>query len=142
MKLEMEPVTSDEWLIRLVFHDCFKPPGLPISVRAFEPRSGRSPDTNGISLYREACLSDVLITLNPVPDEKRPQYGLVRLPVSLFEELSLSIQPDPTDVPGHVIIPQINITDYMDKTIKTLIKPKLLELARIASENIIRRPVG
>ena len=140
MKTETDPVTPDEWLIRLVWHQYFTPREIPISRQAFVPKDGRNPETKGISLYREACLRDVLETLLPLAPEKQPFHGLVRLPVSLFTQLGLTIHPDPTDVPGHVLIPEINITVYKVKSGEKMLLPKLLELAKVASENIVRRP--
>lgn len=58
MKPESSPIADDEWLLRIVFEDRFYPEGVGLSPRTFEPRDGRSPDTDGISLFREACLSD------------------------------------------------------------------------------------
>lgn len=60
MKSEDAPITDDEFLLRRVRCEKFRSNEVPrISPNAFEPRiSGRDPDIDGISLYREACLDD------------------------------------------------------------------------------------
>ena len=52
MKPGTEPITTDEWRLRLVYGDRFLTPN------AFEPRDGRHPDADGLSLFRESCLSE------------------------------------------------------------------------------------
>jgi hypothetical protein len=142
MKAETDPITPDEWLIRLVWEDRFTNRVPVISPNSFEPRAGKHPDTGGISLFRKDCLNDPADALLAIPaEEKRPRYGIVQIPVSLLAELSLSVRPDPIGaVPGHVVVPELNIVDYTaDKARFTPIK---LRLAEVASENILRRPAA
>jgi hypothetical protein len=138
MKAETDPITEDEWLIRLVWEDRVTSRVPIISPNAFEPRKT---ETDGISFYRRACLNDPADALLPFAADKRARYAIVQIPVSLLTTLGLSVRPAPIpDVPGHVVVPEINITDYLaDKAPFTPIK---LRLAEAASENIIRRPGG
>jgi hypothetical protein len=55
-KHESEPIGDDEWLLRRVRRERFRPLQIPlIAPAAFEPRiKGRDPDVDGISLFREA----------------------------------------------------------------------------------------
>lgn len=127
-------------LIRLVFRDRFTDRAPTISPNAFEPRvKGHHPDTDGISLFRLACVSapeDVLVV---IAADKREVTGLVLLLYSRLLELGLSVTPKPIDtVPGHVVVPELNSIDYeRDKAKFTAVK---LALAEVASQNIHRRP--
>lgn len=136
MKAETDPITDDEWLVRLVWGDRLTNRVPVISPNAFEPRAT---ETEGISLYRLDCLNDPTDALMPIQESKQPRYAIVKIPVSLLISLGLSTQPQPGQVPGHVVVPELNITDYnADKARFTPIK---LRLAEAASENIIRRPL-
>src|SRR5690349_20735626 len=135
MKAETDPITQDEWLIRLVWETKIKRQEPPIAAAAFEPLRN---DTDGLSLFRVACLKDPTDALLAVAEDKRPRYGLVQIPISLLTDLGLSVRPAPIDaVPGHVVVPEVNISDYTaDKARFTPIKSRL---ADAASANIIRR---
>ena len=143
MKSEDEPITDDEWLLRRIRIEQFRSDKVPlISPNAFEPRiKGRDPDTNGISLYREACLADPADILATVAEEKRQEYGIVRIPMSLLHSLGMTAVIDHDDrIKGHIVIPEFNSTDYeQDKASFTPIK---LAFAIEASkdENIVRAP--
>lgn len=143
MKPETDSITDDEWLLRRVRVERFRTDKTPIiSPNAFEPRvKGRDIDHDGISLYREACVSAPADILATVAEDKRHEYGIVRVPVSLLKALNLSVQihQDPR-VLGHVVIPELNAAAYeADKAPFTPIKERL---ATVASEdaNIVRRP--
>ena len=143
MKSEDDPITDDEWLLRRVRVERVRTDQTPlVSPNAFEPRiKGRDRDTDGISLYRAACVgdpSDILATVDP---GRRHEYGIVRIPVSLVESLAFSVRSVPVDeIKGHVTIPQLNADDYeADKSRFTSIKYQLaVEASR--AENILKRP--
>ena len=143
MKSEDEPITDDEWLLRRVWRERFRTDSIPIiSPGAFEPRcKGRDIDTNGISLYRSACLNDPANILAEVAEGKRPSIAIVRVSVAFLKSLGLSVlsRPRPA-IPGHVVVPELNADDY--KAGKGKFTPILKELADEASkdENIVRRP--
>ena len=146
MKPETDPIADDEWLLRRVRKELFSTATCPaVSPDAFKPRvrgpKVREPDIDGISLYREACLSDPADILATVSEDKRHDYAIVRVPVKLITSLKLTVKRhlDPR-VRGHVVIPEINADEYAaDKIPFTAIK---LKLAETASEegNILRRP--
>lgn len=105
-------------------------------AECFEPRKN---ETGGISFFRRDCLNDPTDALAAIVEEKRSRYAIVLVPVSLLASLGLSVRPDRIEgVSGHVVVPEINITDYSaDKARFTPIK---LRLAEVASENIVHRP--
>lgn len=138
MKAETDPITSDEWLIRLVWETKLKKQGSRVAAEAFEPLPN---DTDGLSLFRRDCLRDPSDALSVVADEKRPRYGIVQIPVSLLTSLGLSVLPKPIPtVAGHVVVPELNVTAHMAS--KASFTPIKLKLADVASENILRRPAG
>src|SRR5262245_57855881 len=107
MKPETEPIADDEWLLRRVRLEKFRTDKTPIiSPNAFEPRvKGRDPDTDGISLYREACLADPSEALATVPPDRLHEYGIVRIPVSFIRSLDLSVAVSQDErIKGHVVI--------------------------------------
>lgn len=116
-----------------------------ISPNAFEPRlpgpKVRDPDIEGISLYRQDCLASPEDILATVAEDKRHEFGIVRVPVALLQALNLTVEfRRDTRVLGHVVIPELNATAYAAG--KAPFTPTLLRLAEIASEdaNIVRRP--
>jgi len=135
---ETDPITSDEWLIRLVWHERVTDRDPVIAPSSFEPRAN---EPSGISLYRLACLTDPADALKPFPDvAKRDRYAIVLVSVALIERLGFRVQPDlRPDVPGHVLIPGININSF--KADRRRFRPILIALATEASVHIIRRPL-
>ena len=145
MKSEDEPVTDDEWLLRRVWRDRFRTDSNPIiKPRAFEPRfdkNARDIDTDGISLYRLACVNDPTDILSLVAEDKRGSIGIVRVSVAFLKSLGLTVlcRPRP-EIPGHVVLPELNAEDY--KANKGKFTPILKDLADEASKdaNIVRPP--
>jgi hypothetical protein len=143
MKAETDPIADDEWLLRRVRIERFRTDKTPIiSPNAFEPRvKGRDIDHDGISLYREACLSAPADILATVAEDRRHEYGVVRVPVALLKTLDLTVQirVDPR-VRGHVVIPQLNAAAYdANKAQFTPIKERLASEAS-KEENILLVP--
>lgn len=141
MKSESDPITPDEWLLRRVHIHRFTPSrGCPISPNAFEPRyKGNDPDTDGISLYRQACLRSLEDLLQTIDPEKRDNVGIVRLQVSDLWNLQLTVKPAPVAaVPGHVVIPELNAAAY--RASKARYAGLKQRLAELASRQIVRRP--
>lgn len=134
---EVAPVAPDEWLVRLVWEDRVTD-GVPvISPNAFEPRKN---ETDGISLFRRACLADPADALAGISEEKRARYAIVLIPLTLLAELGLTVRPDPIPAaPGHVVVPELNISAY--RANKAHFTPIKLRLAEAASANIVQRPV-
>ncbi|MCS7167271.1 MAG: hypothetical protein RMI91_11630 [Gemmatales bacterium] len=141
MKQEHEPISGDEWLLRRVHRQYFRPGQfMVISPNAFEPRvRGRAPDTDGISLFRAACLSRPEEVLSPITPNKRKDYGVVRISVRFIKSLGLNVVSRPVpDLPGHVVIPELNAYDYAaNKSRFTPIKMRLAEEASQRGNTLI-----
>ena len=143
MKLETEPITDDEWLLRRVRFDRFRTNKVPlISPNAFEPRvKARDIDYDGISLYREACLESVDEVLATIDVAFWPEFGIVKISVALMKTLGLTPKYTPDDrVRGHVVLKELNADAYLAD--KPACRDTMLRLAEMASlpENIVRRP--
>jgi hypothetical protein len=143
MKEETDPITDDEWVLRRVRVERFRTDQAPaLSPNAFEPRvKGRDPDTDGISLYRAACLSDPSDVLATVDPDRRHEYGIVRIQVCTLRSLGLSVHTARDErVKGHVVIPELNAPDYaVHKARFTPLKEALAAEAG-KEENIVKRP--
>jgi len=140
MKLETDPISEEEWLIRIVHFDKFTGRVPPISPNSFEPRvKGEHADTTGLSLFRNSCIETPEKVLEVIAEDKRPLKGLVLVPVKLLSELRLTVRSEPIDaIPGHVVIPELNSGAYTSD--KSRFTPIKVRLAEIASENIVLRP--
>lgn len=140
------PITDDEVLLRRIPPDQWNDGCEPISPLAFKPRvNGRDPDKDGISLFRLSCLNSPKQLLDRILDEhKRSQSGVAGLQVLNVKEvkaLSLTVKPAPEPIgdgrlPGHVVIPEMNTTAYLDKSKKGTITSAMTELAELASTRV------
>jgi hypothetical protein len=142
MRSEEEPITDDEWLLRRVHRDKFRTDTAPLDPNAFRPTtSGNCIDVTGISLFREACqqsADDILRLMTPA---KRADYGIVKVRVSDLKKLNLSVVRDPVpEIPGHVVIPELNALEYEKCKIKYT--PIKRQLAEFANENVVRWPAA
>jgi hypothetical protein len=136
MKSESDPITEDEWLIRLVWETRVTDKTPIIEPNSFEPRKD---ETDGISFFRTACLAAPADALAVIAEEKRPRYAIVLVPVSLMSQLGLVVAMAPIDkAAGHVVIANLNWVAY--KADKKRFTPIMLRLAEVASQNILRRP--
>lgn len=137
MKSESDPIDDDEWLLRRVRIERFRTDEVPIiSPNAFEPRiKGRDVDSDGISFYRESCLTSAEDVLATVAPEKRMQSGVVRIQVRSLSAIGLTVRAThDARIPGHVVIPELNAQDYSRDAAKfTAMK---LRLAEMASQNV------
>jgi len=143
MKAETEAVTDDEWLLRRIRIEQFRTGRLPIiSPNAFEPRiRGREPDTDGISFYRKACLDDVKDVLSTIAAERRHEFGIVQIPVSLVHALSLSVEIRIDGrVQGHVVIPELNSLAYAENKSRFTSMKERLAVAASEESNILVSP--
>jgi len=118
-KRETDPIADDELLLRRVWIDKFRTAKVPyISPSAFEPRiTGKFPDTDGISLYRLDCLTQIEDALRTIQDEaKKRKTGLVGLElieIKVLIEMKLTVRISPNEeILGHVVVPELNCTDY------------------------------
>ena len=144
MKAESEPITDDEWLLRRVHRLRFTPgKPIPIGRSAFEPRTtGRDVDVDGISLFRAACHADpvdILASLEPV---RRKDQGVVRLLASEVRSIGLDVEPLPTTIPGHVVLPQLSAAEaHADPLRVAMLAHQLLKFA-VGADRIVLWPEG
>jgi len=137
MKAEDDPVSDDEIVLRLIWHQFHKEDdSLPIKPRAFHPRND---EATGISVFRLACVSQPVDVLAALPKiENRPLYLIAGLSVASLRKIGLTVTPDKIEaVPGHALLGELNCNSW--DTDKATWKPKVEELARIASGNIVHR---
>lgn len=126
MRADAAPVERDEFVLRRIA-GAHLLNGETVKPEAFRPSKQ---DTDGLSVYRAqfATIDDVL---SGVADEvRRKTYGIARLSVADLQDLGLSVRPDPTNIPGHALIVELNTTAYeSDKLRWKAIQARLAELA-------------
>jgi hypothetical protein len=135
---EEGPVDPGESILRRILRNSDSyDPSLPLPVSAFAFRPNQQ-DTDGISLFRELLSSADRVAASA----RKPasSYVVARLKAADMFSLGLSLRPTPGDLPGHVVIPEINSGAYQDKTDKTK-RRRIVEwnqeLAKLASKDII-----
>jgi hypothetical protein len=133
VKSEDEPVTADERVVRLVWREFLRPgEPLPISPTAFKPRRD---ETDGISVFRVACLADAADALTAMQPAKRGGYAIATLPVADLTALGLTVRPARIDaVPGHALLPELNAAALV--TGKYWCKTVMHKLAELASQHL------
>ena len=137
MKSEAEPITDDEFVLRLIWHE-FLTPGPPATVsdRAFTPKPN---ELGGVSLFRAACLSDVRETLLVIAPDKRSRYAIAALSVADLRALGLTVSPDPiATVAGHTTLTELTSVSWKADKAKWI--PVLRSLAQLAAANIVVWP--
>lgn len=136
MKNEVEPVTPDEFVIRLIWKTFFKVGRpLPISFKAFQPRKD---EVDGISVFRASCIANPEDSLAVMDLEKRDHYGIALLNVGDIGTLGLSVQPSPiATIAGHAVLPELNIVRLTDDSKMADVQ---LELAVLANRRVVRGP--
>src|SRR5947207_677495 len=100
MKDEFDPVTPDELVLRLVwkYHYDINSPD-PVKPKAFAPKGD---ETDGISVFRGACLSRPEQALEAMAPNKRDGSAIAALPVAEVVALGLTVRPARIDaIPGH-----------------------------------------
>jgi len=137
MNEQLLPVEDSEFVYRRI-HRSFYDPSLsvPIQLAAFRPNER---DTTGLSVFRARFVQPGE-TLSSIAEAKRNDYLVVRIAVRDLIRLGLSVVPEPApDGPaGHAIIPELRWDAY--QTDKQRLKEILLELATLASREIVHRP--
>lgn len=134
MKDESSPITPDEDVIRLIWEAFYQPdPHAKISESAFKPRAD---ETDGISVFRAACLADPRDVLAVMAPERQSKYVLALLPVAEIIALGLTVQPAKIEqVSGHAVIPELNIDAFTADSRSSRVIQKAL--AAIAARNVI-----
>jgi hypothetical protein len=134
--IEPEDFILRRCLIADGYYDKHKDP--PVATGAFRPNEG---DTDGISLYLERLLSIRELILDTVNRTGKPaeRWAVIRLRAQNVYAIGLSIvaTSDKEDLPGHVIIPQINHIDYIGKSGKRRIKEWIETLVNVGSKNVV-----
>jgi hypothetical protein len=108
----------------------------PVQRDAFRPNPN---DTTGLSVFRADFVQppDTLANLDPA---KAKTYYVVRLAVRDLRQLGLTVVPEPVSggPPGHAVIPDLSWSAYQAQ--RSHCKSILVELARLASADIVHRP--
>ena len=134
MKSEDEPVTENESVIRLIWGEFLRPgERAPMLSVSFRPRDD---ETDGISVYRLACLKDPTEARLAMAPEKRDRYAIAVIPMAELTALGLSVLPSKNDlVRGHAVIPEMNIAAL--KANRRYWKDIELKLVDIAMRNLL-----
>ncbi len=140
MTPESDPVSQDEFILRLVWHAFYLDGDpMPVKPRAFYPRADES---TGISVFRAACVgppADILMVLPKA--ENRPLYVIAALAVSDLKQMGLTVTPDPIPaVPGHAVLTELNAAAWAADQYAW--KAVADELARLASGGIVHQATG
>jgi len=133
---EHEAVAETEFIYRRVhanFYDGSMT--VPVQFEAFRPSKN---DTTGLSVFR-ARFASARDTL-PGDPAKAKSYYVARLAVRDLKRFGLTVQPDPIPAgpPGHCVLPELTAQTY--EADKAHWKPVLVELARLASGDIVQCP--
>jgi hypothetical protein len=135
---ERDPVDDGEYVYRRV-HRAFLDPKLPIPIQlpAFRPTAN---DATGLSIFRAGFLATPQETLANVAADKAKDYYVARLAVRDLRKLGLTVVPDPVagGPLGHAVIPELSWSAYQAQ--KQRWKPTLLDLAKLASADIVYSP--
>jgi hypothetical protein len=138
MNEELEPVGHEESVLRRIPMSFYEE-GLPTPIQraAFRPNEQ---DTTGLSVYRARFVSSYSDVLRNVKPEKREKYYICRLCARDLFALNLTVvpDPDPEDIPGHCIIPELSWQKYQDEYER--LAEIQLQLAGLGSRDIVHRP--
>lgn len=131
---ERDPVDHSEFVYRRI-HRSFFTAGAPTPVWpwAFRPNQN---DATGISVFRASFATPTSI-LADVDPTKVDDYYIARLSVAALRNLGLTVEPEPVagGSPGHAVVPELSWSAYQAK--KQQVKPILVELAKLASADIV-----
>jgi len=130
------PFDPEERVLRRIFvgagfYDPEKAP--PVEAGAFRPNSH---DGDGLSFYLEREVSAE--RLAGAAGKPADHYVVARLRAGDLYDLGLTLKPTPGtgDLPGHVVVPEINTGAYKDKAQKARLSELCLRLAEVASRDI------
>lgn len=134
---ELDPVDDNEFVYRRippVYFDAVL--GMRVQREAFRPTEQ---DTTGLSVLR-ARFAKPLDTLANLSEDKAKKYYVARISVADIRKLGLTVTSDPITggPPGHAVIPELSWERY--EGAKDRIKPILVELAKLASTDIVHGP--
>lgn len=127
------PIRVDEQLLRVITKDWYLPERpVPFGSVAFKPNKN---DVDGISLYSERFVTPVQLDKSR---RKPGTYFVVRLRVKEILALHLSVRANMGDLPGHVVIPELNVRTLAEN--KTRTNELMVELTKLAGYNVALRP--
>jgi hypothetical protein len=134
---ERDPVGEAEFVFRRIHQNVLNPnTQILVQFPAFRPNKN---DVTGISVFRThfGHPADTLAEIDP---SKAKDYAVARLAVRDLQKLGLSVTPDPlpTGPRGHALIPELSLAAYQAR--KQDFKLILIELARLASADIVHHP--
>ena len=133
MKSEADPITDDEFVLRLIWQTYLT---AGVSDSAFTPKNN---EVGGISFYRASCLTDAVETLLVIAPEKRSLYGIASLLVADLRHLGFTLVPHKNPVvAGHVMLKELTSESW--KADKAKWRPVLKSLAELAQANIVVWP--
>ncbi len=126
---ETDPVTPGEILLRTIPNSKgYYTPEDGIQRYSFEPRPS---DDDGISLYRSNFLTAKNLASN---NTHAKGVWVAAIPAQAFFRIGLTILPTPSELPGHVSVPELNHPRWSgaNKADKTIIKNWMVALAHAA----------
>lgn len=140
MVTEHDNVLPDEYVLRrvLIQADCINLDlRKPVQETAFRPTNQ---DVNGISVYRE-----LFTTPEAVAREGRSPKGyyVLRIPVNEILALGLTVveNPDENQLPGHCLIPEVNVKKRGNRDAKRELKVLQQSLADLINKDYTNRIV-
>ncbi|MBY0229042.1 MAG: hypothetical protein K2W96_07175 [Gemmataceae bacterium] len=129
--MSAEPLQESEILLRRFQAQDYDRTDRVPALGAFLPNKS---DTDGLSLFRERCLSAEKLLANARSQSVRETGGVAAVPVSLLIGLGLTLEPDLADPDGHVTVKELNRADYDSSEEKQdamkLLADRLIRLAR------------
>ena len=134
---EFERAGDDEFVYRRIHQNYIDARlAIPVQPAAFRPTEH---DTTGLSVFR-GCFVAPADTLADVDADKVQRYCVARLAVRALRELGLSVVPEPTKQGprGHAVIPELSRPAYLAD--KGRWKQVLVQLATLASADIVYQP--
>jgi len=134
---ELDPVDDAEFVYRRIHRTFFdKNAPIPVQFPAFRPNVN---DSTGLSVFRALFVQPAQTVANIDP-AKANEYLVARLLVQDLLRLGLTVAPEPAgdEAPGHAVIPQLSWDAY--RADKQKWKPILVELAKLASKDLVHLP--
>lgn len=130
---ETSPVLPDEFVLRRIPRDRYDSSlADPIQRVAFEPH--KTNDVDGLSLFRADFVTPQELSAAG-PSAKGYVVARLRVKDILDLQLSLVPAPDPTQPPGHCLIPKLN--SLFHKTQKQKARELELSLAQLAGRDVV-----
>ena len=106
---DMAPVGPDESLLRQVPTGQYDHIKGELLLGALLPMTG---DSDGLSMNREGAVNAVDLLSTSVNSTVRELGGVLSVLARWLEDEGFPATPDPTDIPGHVLVKGMNRSDY------------------------------